>query len=272
MLILSLDSAGYRGSDVLPNAISYLTSFLFELGELATVDSVMHAAIEGQARLPYGHSSALLQFLFGLGKLRLGDLDSAETFIAMSTRDTTEGAGGLSGYLPPALTQLRLEQRRLVEARRSLDSLPTGTLVRRINRAWLTARVQHAEGDVRGALAMLEDSLQAITALSKRIPPALAMPFISAAEWRLSAGDAYAADSLALLARAAAAIDSLALERSAYVGRAELVRALAFAATGRPREARLAADRAVVALSNGYGPQHPFTRVGRALRDSLPGS
>jgi serine/threonine-protein kinase len=272
MLILSLDSAGYRGSDVLPNAISYLTSFLFELGELATVDSVMHAAIEGQARLPYGHSSALLQFLFGLGKLRLGDLDSAETFIAMSTRDTTEGAGGLSGYLPPALTQLRLEQRRLVEARRSLDSLPTGTLVRRINRAWLTARVQHAEGDVRGALAMLEDSLQAITALSKRIPPALAMPFISAAEWRLSAGDAYAADSLALLARAAAAIDSLALERSAYVGRAELVRARAFAATGRPREARLAADRAVVALANGYGPQHPFTRVGRALRDSLPGS
>jgi hypothetical protein len=98
------------------------------------------------------------------------------------------------------------------------------------------------------------------------------MPFVTAAEWRLLAGDARRADSLALLARAAGAVDSLALERSAYVGRAELVRARAHATLGNRGEARAAADRALVALENGYGPQHAFARVGRALRDSLPGS
>ena len=272
LIILGLDSAGYRGSDVLPNMMTYHTSSLFELGELATVDSVMRAVREAQARLPNGHSSGLLQFLSGLAKLRLGDLDSAEIFMTRSMRDTTEGAGGLSVYLPPAVTQLRLEQRRLNDARTSLATLPTGTLVRRVNRAWFTARLRYAEGDVRGAPAMLEDSLRAITKAATQPPPSTAMPFVTAAEWRLAAGDAQGADSLALLARTAAAVDTLALARSAYVGRAELVRARALAASGNPREARLAADRAVVALANGYGPQHPFTKAGRALSDSLPAS
>jgi hypothetical protein len=47
------------------------------------------------------------------------------------------------------------------------------------------------------------------------------------------------------------AIDSAALERNAYVGRAELVRARALVALGSTSEARSAADRAVTALANG---------------------
>jgi hypothetical protein len=270
--IASLDSAGYRGSDALSGAVSYLTSSLFELGELATVDSAMRATLASIARTPNRHPGGLLNFLAGLARLRLGDLDSAEMFITRSMQDTTEAAGGLSAYVPPAMTQLRIEQRRIAEARRSLAALPSGTLVRRVNRAWLTARVRHAEGDVRGASAMLEDSLRAIATNPAKPPPSLAMPFVTAAEWRLLAGDARGADSLARLARAAGAMDSLALARSAYVGRAELVRARAFVALGDRGEARRAADRALVALGNGYGPEHPFTRAGKALRDSLPPS
>ena len=184
-------------------------------------------------------------------------------------RDTTEDAGGLSAYVPPAITQLRIEQGRIAEARTSLANLPSGTLIRRANRAWFTSRVGYAEGDTRGAMAMLEDSLRSITGNATKPPPALAMPFVTAAEWRLAAGDGAAADSLATLARAAAAVDSLALERSAYVGRAELVRARARTALGDSTGARTLADRAIVALTHGYGPTHRAVGEAKAFRNSL---
>jgi hypothetical protein len=269
-VLRELDSTGFRGTARLPAAMSYVTSSLFELGELAAVDSIVGTSLGHLSRVPGEYSSGLLSFLYGLAKLRLGELDSADTWIAHAMRDTTEDAGGLSGYVPPAMTQLRLEQGRIAEARRSLATLPTGTFVRRVNRAWLTARVRRAEGDRAGAMAMLEDSLRALAGPGAKLPPSLAMPLVTAAEWRLAAGDARGADSLAQLARSAGAVDSAALERNAYVGRAELVRARALLALGSAAQAGAAADRAVVAMTSGYGPANQHTRQARAFRDSLP--
>ena len=155
------------------------------------------------------------------------------------------------------------------EARASLARLPSGTLIRRVNRAWFTAWTRYAEGDKRGAIAMLEDSLRVIRGKADKPPPPLAVPFVVAAEWRLAAGDARAADSLALLGRAAGAIDSIAFRRSGYVGRAELIRARARHALGDIPSARDAADRAVVALSIGFGPSNPHTQAAREFRSSL---
>jgi hypothetical protein len=118
-------------------------------------------------------------------------------------------------------------------------------------------------------MTMLEDSLRTITGSAAKPPPALALPIVTAAEWRLAAGDAHAADSLATLARTAAAVDSLALERSGYVGRAELVRAQARKALGDPSGAEAATDRAITALANGYGPGHRHVADARALRATL---
>jgi hypothetical protein len=95
------------------------------------------------------------------------------------------------------------------------------------------------------------------------------MPYIFVAEWQLRSGNARAADSLALLGRAAAAVDSLALQRSAYAGRAELVRVRARLALGDRAGATEAADRALIALSNGYGSDNLRTRQARALLDSI---
>ena len=264
------EASGFRGTDIMINVMGHLTSSLFELGELATVDSIVAAAQRHQAQLPGEYSSAMLSFYRGLAKLRLGDLDSADVLLVQAMRDSTEGAGGLSAYLPPAITQLRLEQGRLAEARASLAGLPTGTFVRRVNRSWFTARIRHAEGDVRRAASMLEDSVRILSGDGATPPPSLAMPFVTAAEWRLAAGDARGADSLALLARSAGAIDSAALERNAYVGRAELVRTRALASLGRSREARLAADWAIKALTAGYGARNRHTLAARSFRDSLP--
>jgi len=86
---------------------------------------------------------------------------------------------------------------------------------------------------------------------------------------RLDAGDASGADSLARLARTAAAIDSVALSRSALAGRAELLSARALRARGKAADAREAAQRAVTALANGYGSNNVWTRSARSLADSL---
>jgi eukaryotic-like serine/threonine-protein kinase len=266
-VIRALDSTGYWGTDIQANATAYLTSALFELGEIAAVDSVIRSLWSSESAMRSVGSSSQLAFLYGLAKLRAGELDSADIWIARAMRDTTEN--DFAAYLPPALTQLRLEQGRLAQARHHLATLPSGTLVRRVNRAWFAGRIAYGEGDVGGAAAMLEDSLRVLWGDGARPAPALAMPFVTVAEWRLARGDAKGADSLARLARAAAAVDSLALTRSAYAGRAELVRARAQLALGRLPAAREAINRAVLALSNGYGRGNALTRHAVALRDTL---
>ena len=72
----------------------------------------------------------------------------------------------------------------------------------------------------------------------------------------------------------AAAVDSLALSRSAAAGRAELVRAAALLALGDTVAARAAAGRAVIACRNGYGAQNQYSRSATALlaRSRVDGS
>ena len=213
-----------------------------------------------------GGEGSTLAFLHGWGKLRLGQLDSADLWIGRAMRDTTQGAGGIAWYLPPALTQLRLEQHRLDEAKEAFGALPSGTYGRRVNAAWLGAWIRREERDPLASRA-LEDSLRAISADGLR--PALALPLLTAAEWRLEDGDAAAADSLAALARTAAAVDSLALTRSGWVGRAEMIRARARLAVGDTAGAREAAARALPALENAFGPASVRAARARAMRDSL---
>jgi hypothetical protein len=266
-VLAELDSTGFAGTEILSNVAAFLVSSLNELGELTLMDSlVRHLVLERQeVNGPDGEGSELA-FFYGLGKLRLGQLDSAEYWVDRARRDTTQGAGGLVWYLPPILAQLRLEQHRLEEARAAFRDLPTGTFTRRVNAAWLGAWLRREDGDPVAADA-LEDSLRVLSADGLR--PVLALPLLTAAEWRLAAGDAHAADSLAGLARSAAAVDSLALARSAWAGRAELIRARAVLALGDTAGARAAADHAIHALENAYGPVDERAALARALRDSL---
>jgi len=271
-IVTELAEAGYGNTDIMPNVVLFLASSLFELGELAVVDSIVGGFVaEQEARHGSGRAGSVYGFMYGLGKLRLGQLDSAEVWIGRALSDTTQGAGGLPVWMPAALAQLRLEQGRLPEARRAVAELPENTPTRRATAVWLRARLLHAEGgDAAGASLMLEEGLTALTGAGATPPPFLGLPLITAAEWRLALGDPAAADSLALLGRSASMLDSLAGERSAYVGRAELVRARALAALGDSGAARQAAERAGAALANGYGAASAFTRQAAALRDSLP--
>jgi hypothetical protein len=133
----------------------------------------------------------------------------------------------------------------------------------------LRARLLRAQGSNAAASALLEGELAALYKESSKTQTLFTLPLVTAGEWRLAAGDARAADSLARMARSAATLDSLSATRSGLVGRAELLRAQALRLEGQAPAAREAAQRAGVALRNGYGARNHWTAKARGLADSL---
>ena len=265
-----LEALGYGETDAFPNVVNFLSTSLTDLGELAVLDSTIRGYIRPrEAAYGAGRVPTLLAFIYARAKLRLGEIDSADVWLTRAMRDTTQGAGQFENYLASTLTELRLDQSRLAEARVVAAQLPAVRRGQRATAAMLRARLQRAEGDARGASAFLERELGTVWNDGQQRLTLFALPLVTAGEWRLAAGDARGADSLALLARTAAAVDSFALVRSALAGRAELLRAHALRAEGRAPDARQAAERAATALGNGYGPDHRWTRAARALADSL---
>jgi eukaryotic-like serine/threonine-protein kinase len=269
-ILFQMDSSGYAPTDIYPTVLGFLAAALAELGEFRALDSIAGAYIRG-LEATYGGGAVVgrVAALYGITKLRKGDLDSAAAWLDAAVRDTSESARLVTGmWLPPARMQLLLEQGRLAEARKAVAALATDTPGRRIGAVWLRARLRRAEGDPTGARAMLDSALVAESAAGKPAPY-LVYALLTAAEWRLHDGDFHAADSLARVVIDAAGLDSLALSRSAHVGRAELVRARAAAAGGDSAAAVAAARRAATALTNGFGPMNQFTMEARGLRDSL---
>jgi eukaryotic-like serine/threonine-protein kinase len=269
-VLAGLNDAGYGDTEKVPNAVSLLWLSLLELGEFAALDSSLrefirdHEAVHGAARVP-----TAIAFFYGFGKLRLGELDSADVWIGRAARDTTQHQTTLVDFLPGALSQLRLDQGRVAEAREAIARLPDDRRSLRATAAMLRARLRRLEGDSAGASALLERELGVLLTDGHQTLTWFALPLATAGEWRLARGDARGADSLARLARRVAAIDSIALTRSGLVGRAELLRARALRAQRDLPGARQAAARATIALANGYGEGNAWTRVARLLVDSL---
>jgi hypothetical protein len=164
-------------------------------------------------------------------------------------------------WLPGAITELRIEQGRIAEARRESALLPTDTRGERAIAVLLRSRIRRAMGDPVGASKALEHELAALAADGRPPLTHFAMPYVFAGTWRLAAGDVRGADSLARLGLRAALVDSLAATRSAYAGEAYLLIARAQLALGNRPEALDAERRAELALANGYGRGWRLRRV-----------
>jgi hypothetical protein len=270
-VLAELDSTGYGDTELVPNMASFLAGSLTELGELAAVDSGLRPLVREQEAIHgAGHVAPMLAFLYGQGKLQLGDLDSADLWLTRAVSDTVGVAVIFTGRVPDAMTLLRLEQGRLVEARRASAGLSGRARGRRASQTLLRARLLHAEGKPPAASALLEGELNALATDGHPLLNLFALPMVYAGEWRLAAGDPAGADSLARLAhKAAIRGDSLGAERSGYAGRADLLQARALRARGDRPGATAALERALVALANGYGSGNRWTLEARALRDSL---
>ncbi|MGH7514675.1 MAG: protein kinase domain-containing protein [Gemmatimonadales bacterium] len=269
-MFTELDNAGYGHTDFISAGVGWLVGDLTQLGEFALADSIVLGLMrEQEAVHGAGHPSAETAFERGLVSLRMGQLDTAQVWLERAVHDSTASETGIPMWAPAAMTQLRLDQGRLADARREIRRLPTGTHMRQAAAALLGARLRWEEHDSGAAMVALEDSIRVLGGAGPKPPADLALLLVTAGEWRLAAGDARAADSLARRAGDAAAVDSLALTRSGMVGRAELLRARALRRLGDPHRARDAANRAVAALTSGFGPGNPLTRAAVALRDSL---
>ncbi len=269
-MFTGLKAAGYENTDFIGAGLVWLVGDLMQMGEFVSADSITRALIREQEAIHgVGHPAAQIGFEHGLVLLRMGQLDSAELWLDRAVHDSTQQETGIPMWAPAALTHLHLELNRLADARREIQHLPLGVYSRLVTAALLKARLRWAERDSGGALTMLEDAIRQFQTSGPRLPAELALPLVTAGEWRLIMGDFRAADSLAQLARTAAGIDSLALTRSGLVGRAELLRARALRGLEDPGQARAAGNRAVVALANGFGPTNTLTLAARALLDSL---
>ncbi len=271
-LLDSMRANGYEDTEAMPSVVSFMTGALSELGEFAVVDSVVGGMIRRQeTEFGPGMVDGRYAAVYGQSKLREGDIDSAAKWLAIAARDTSDIAtAATSMWLPPANAQLLLEQGRVAEARALVKTLPTDTPTRRLHRLLLEARIRRVGGDTAGARIELDRTLAELTASAQHegrsAPPSYAVyALLTAAEWRRDDGFGAQADSLARVAAAAAAVDSLASQRSAHVGRAELIRAQVAERAGRDEEAGEIARRAFGALRNGFGPANRYTREAAAL-------
>jgi serine/threonine-protein kinase len=269
-ILRELEAQGYGDTEAFPNVVNFLVTSLLDLGEFADADSTVRGFIrEREAKHGEGRVPTPLAFEYARVKINLKEMDSADLWLTRALRDTSQGSGVFRLHLPSTLADLRLEQGRLSEARAAAGDLLAERRGQRATTAMLRARLRRAEGDARGASAMLERELGVLLNDGQPRLTWFALPLVTAGEWRLDRGDPRGADSLALLARAAAAIDSLALVRSANAGRSELLRARALRAQGALPGAREAVGRAMTALASGYGAGSPWTRAARLLADSL---
>jgi eukaryotic-like serine/threonine-protein kinase len=269
-LLDELETTGFGETEEFPLAVNFLDRTLSELGEFRRADSTYSAfirkseAVHGPGRVPQ-----MMAFLHGMNKQRLGDVDSADVWIARATVRPSQEGSTMANWLPSVIATIRLEQGRLREARAAAAQLPGGRPGRRATAAVINAMNIRASGDARGALRHLESEMTAIFAATRDTFSLFTIPLVTAAQWRLEAGDARGADSLAQLGWRAAVSDSLAATRSGLAGRADLLRAQAQRVLGDSIRARASATRAVIALANGYGDTNKWTRVARALRDTL---
>ena len=175
----------------------------------------------------------------------------------------------MTNWLPSVLAQIRVSQGRLDDARAAAKALPGGLRGRRATAALVQALLKRAGGDSVGAARDLERELAALYAESPTTLSLFTLPLVTAGEWRLAAEDAHGADSLGQLAWRAAALDSLSPARSALAGRADLLCAKALRMLGDSLAAKTKVERAIVALTYGYGANNRWTTDARAFRDTL---
>ena len=264
-----LADEGYSTTEIIGSLVSFVSAGLAELGEYRLIDSIVGGHIRYLESLEgAGAPNAAIATVYGLNKLRMGALDSADTWLSSAARDTSEnGRMVASMWIPAAITQLRLEQGRIGDARTAARTLPTDTPRRRMLAVLYGAGIRRAEGREPEGWALLDSALRA-SVTGSRPEVSLTTPLIVAAEWRGQVGDPQAADSLAQLAIRAASLDTLTLTHSAHIGRAELVRARAAASAGDAGAAATHAERALVAMTNGFGAGHALVAEARRIRDA----
>ncbi|HZI28495.1 MAG TPA: serine/threonine-protein kinase [Gemmatimonadaceae bacterium] len=267
-----LDSSGFGGNEQLLNVLGTAAVAMLEIGDFVAADSLLRSHVQrNEARFGTRGVPSYLAWLYGTAKLRLESTDSAAAWLELADRDTTRNEY-LTRQMPLTLAELRLQQGRTAEAARILDTIRASPRGRQAQLSWLQARAREARGAGDQGLSLLDATLREVAGVDQSPLPMFALPLVTLGEWRLSRGDARAADSLATRARAALALDSLADLQSALAGRAHFLKAQAAIVLRDTVAARRAVAAATEPLARGYGRTHPRTLRAESLHAALTAS
>jgi eukaryotic-like serine/threonine-protein kinase len=263
-IVADVEGMGYRGTPILPNVAAPMSRMFFELGEMQEAVSSYRAIVRRAERQNAARAlDPYLAHVYGQLLLRAGEPDSALRWISVA-------AQGALGENPKITNEVNagwatLETGRLGEA--TVLAKRAGTLYpwHWLTREWVRLRIARRTGDSLPAvhrLAVAIDSLWSDASIPRAY---FVLPLLTLGEWRLTDGDVQGADAAASRVRTVALVDSLAATHSAFVGHADFLQARALRARGESVAATRTAQRAVTALTNGYGPLHPVTVAARAF-------
>ena len=263
-IVADVEAMGYQGTPILPNVAAPMSRMFFELGEMQEAVSAFRAIVHRAEREDgAGAVDPYLAHVYGQVLLRAGLADSASAWIAVAA----QGALGENAKVTNDVNTswAALDGGRITEA---------GALVSRaavlypwhwLTREWVRLRLAHQAGDSVVAVTRLAFAIDSLWP-DASIPRAyFIFPLLTLGDWRLGAGDLPGADSAATRVRTLAMVDSLASTHSAIVGHADLLQARVQRASGDQAGAMRSAQRAVTALSNGYGATHPAAVAARAF-------
>ncbi len=275
-VIAKMDSSGRGGT--LGRAIMRhnLAFALVHLGETAEVERIYHEVVE---RFTRGDRSGRIPWQVAIhyaeAALTQDHADSALKYFGIVV---AQGVGDTSLYWEGrglfGLARAQVQLGRLPQARRSMARL--GRIATQYPRlretedqipdaGVLAGWIALAEGDTAAAQTKFVAALRAHGYFEGKERMRLRPIVLAAAECALALGQTDEALALARDARAIATLDSLAEIRSAYVGAARLIEGRTLLARGDTAEGRRAIARALTALRNGAGPEHPTTREAETL-------
>ena len=267
-----LDSSGFSGNDQMEQVLGTTAVSLLEIGDFAAADSLLHIHVQRQeARFGPGGVSTHLAWLYGTGKLKLESTDSAASWLELAARDTSRDEY-IMRQLPLSIAELRLQQGRIAEAASIMDTMRASPRGRRATVSWLQARTRAARGEHQVAMSLLGRTLREVAGVDQSPLSLFTLPLVTLGEWRLSRGDARAADSLAARAHAALALDSLADTHSGLAGQAHFFTAQAKIALQDTAAAVRALASSLEPLARGYGRTHSRTQRAESLYAALTAS
>ncbi len=263
-VVAEAESMGYLGTPIVPNVAAAMSRMYFDLGEMReAVASYRAIVLRAERKNGAAPVAPYLAHVYGQVLLRAGLTDSASQWIALAAQGPLGENAKVTNDVNAAWAALesgRVQDASLLASRAEV-LYPWHWLTRE----WVRLRIARQTGDSLQPVKRLAVAIDSLWP-DASIPRAFFIfPMLTLGEWRFIDGDLQGADAAASRVRTLAIVDSLASTRSAIVGHADFLHARVQRAQGAQADAMRTAERAVTALTNGYGPTHPVTAAARTF-------
>ncbi len=275
----AMDSSG--NGETMDRAIAEhdLGVSLNDLGQTADAERLLHDVLLRIERSdPTAHRPSQPLIHYAQTAYFNGNSDSAEKYFSLlAAQATQEHSSYWAGRALFGLAQAQVQRGEIADARKTMARFQllavnpklSNTDDHIVDGRILDARLALASGDAGAAYADATAALRARKYFEGARRMTLRAALILASQAALASQQPDSALHFARDAKAIATLDSLAGTHSAFVGEARLAEGRALLAGGDTAGARATIERALVALRNGAGGEHPLVREVETLLSSL---